>query len=289
MSQQRRPRASSAGHGRSRIPQRRRSGLARYASVGGRGIADTAGSVWPAGTDTLITDGYYTQEPVSYASDDDADITGSHPGGTTYTSQDPSPYSGGVPYANSGNAYTTRASSSNSATGRAGGYHGRSSLPRYLGAPNPRQTYPLDHYDAVGNYIGPPPPATSSSTSEYVQFPRLPDPEPTPSPEPIPAAARPPRRRLAARLERPRRSLPEQIVDGVRSLFHSASDLDELEFPPQPARTGTYLFCRHYLVDSCACITPLEPNEAGDYCQRCWEGRCSGPAPPGSTRRRAMW
>lgn len=52
--------------------------------------------------------------------------------------------------------------------------------------------------------------------------------------------------------------------------------------PRQRRRTGTHIFCKHSFKDSCRCCTPLKPDGEGDYCQRCWEGRCSGPRPPGS-------
>lgn len=52
--------------------------------------------------------------------------------------------------------------------------------------------------------------------------------------------------------------------------------------PRQRRRTGTHVFCKHSFKDSCRCCTPLKPDGEGDYCQRCWEGRCSGPRPPGS-------
>jgi hypothetical protein len=68
-----------------------------------------------------------------------------------------------------------------------------------------------------------------------------------------------------------------------------STESKEDEVPPQPPRTGVYLFCRHYLIEECACITPLEAGGPGDYCQRCWEGRCDGPRPPGSVVRKSLW
>jgi hypothetical protein len=84
-----------------------------------------------------------------------------------------------------------------------------------------------------------------------------------------------------------KRSFSEQIIGGVRNLLTSESNKDEI--PPQPPRTGVYLFCRHYLIEECACVTALEEGGEGDYCQRCWEGRCNGPRPPGSVLRRSLW
>lgn len=149
--------------------------------------------------------------------------------------------------------------------------------------PHPPQRFPADHYDALGNYIGAPPQDTYSSTTGFVSFPRYPEPEVPGPPSPAPA---PP---AASASQGSRRSLSGQLVDGVRSLFSPEPSPSEPQFPPQPPRTGVYLFCRHRLNDDCACITPLEDDEPGDYCQRCWEGRCKGPRPPGSTPRRSFW
>ncbi|KAL6919819.1 hypothetical protein ACHAPO_009436 [Fusarium lateritium] len=145
-----------------------------------------------------------------------------------------------------------------------------------------RQTYPSDHYDEVGNYIGPP--AVDANPGDLVSFPRLPDSDPsslegerenTGSQRHIPIS------------ETSKRSFSEQLVSGVRSFLTSESNKDQA--PPQPPRTGTYLFCRHYLIEECACVTALEEDGVGDYCQKCWEGRCNGPRPPRSVVRRSLW
>jgi hypothetical protein len=87
--------------------------------------------------------------------------------------------------------------------------------------------------------------------------------------------------------ETSKRSFSEQLVSGVRSILTSDPNKDQV--PPQPPRTGVYLFCRHYLIEECGCVTALEDGGVGDYCQKCWEGHCDGPRPPGSVLRRSLW
>ncbi|SCO79734.1 uncharacterized protein FRV6_03947 [Fusarium oxysporum] len=162
-------------------------------------------------------------------------------------------------------------------------YQNRRAYSASHGGRNLRQTYPSDHYDEAGNYVGPP--AVDSYSNDLVSFPRLPESDHS-SPElghGNQGGSRP-----NSTSETPnKRSFSEQLVDGVRGLLATESKEDEV--PPQPPRTGVYLFCRHYLIEECACITPLEDGGPGDYCQRCWEGRCDGPRPPGSVVRRSLW
>lgn len=183
------------------------------------------------------------------------------------------------PYQHQRNSYTGNLSQ----PGRyATSYQNRRTYSASHGGRSLRQTYPSDHYDEAGNYIGPP--AVDASPSHLVSFPRLPESNPS-SPDQDRENGSLPRHITMSDISK--RSFSEQLVSGVRSLLTSESNKDEV--PPQPPRTGTYLFCRHYLIEECACVTALEDGGAGDYCQKCWEGRCNGPRPPGSVLRRSLW
>ncbi|KAI8718981.1 hypothetical protein NCS52_00678400 [Fusarium sp. LHS14.1] len=311
------------GHGRSSQHARSRPdnhGIARSAPTSG--VVYTPGSVHPDhfyDRDDLEVADSYTEEPdtlqdtytspqpdtsVSYPgtsqyASQDRQTTGSYPEGVAYTRG--STYSGENTYTTGGSYYPrtysrggydwgsySRGSTYSPRSYPSGTYTSRDSnrvfsytLDGHLIPPSdPPRRFPADHYDGLGNYIGAPP--IYSSTTGFISFPRYPEPEapPSPSPPPPPSAPTP---------QNSRRSLSGQLVDGVRSLFSPEPATSEPQFPPQPPRTGVYLFCRHRLNDDCACITPLEDNEPGDYCQRCWEGRCEGPRPPGSTPRRSFW
>ncbi|KAM0341341.1 hypothetical protein ACHAPU_010084 [Fusarium lateritium] len=242
------------------------------------------------------------------------DLEGPSPHGTYYTTRDPrtgSSYPRPVPCSRSSslshaNNHTRNGHPSRNELPRSnpfldhgstrGSYSGNFSQPgRYAtsyqnrraysdsrGGRSLRQTYPSDHYDEAGNYVGPP--AVNSQPENLVSFPRLPESNHS-SPELDHETWS--FQRQTSMSDIPQRSFSEQLVDGVRSLL--ISDPNEPEIPPQTARTGVYLFCRHYLIEECACITPLEVDGLGDYCQKCWEGHCSGPRPPGSFPRRLLW
>ena len=162
-------------------------------------------------------------------------------------------------------------------------YQNRRAYSASHGGRSLRQTYPSDHYDEAGNYVGPP--AVGSYSNNLVSFPRLPESGHS-SPE-IDQGNQGGLRPNSASETPNKRSFSEQLIDGVRGLLSTESKEDEV--PPQPPRTGVYLFCRHYLIEECACITPLKDSGPGDYCQRCWEGRCDGPRPLGSVVRRSLW
>ncbi|KAM0564188.1 hypothetical protein ACHAPJ_000397 [Fusarium lateritium] len=192
-----------------------------------------------------------------------------------------------IPYSETGHPRGGSYSGNFSQRGRyATSYQNRRAYSASHGGRSLRQTYPSDHYDEAGNYIGPP--AVNSYFNDLVSFPRIPDPEPSPTTPENDLETRDfePRASIS---NQSRRTLSQQLVNGVRNLLTSDTGSTEPEIPPQPARTGVYLFCRHYLIEECACITPLETNGDGDYCQRCWEGRCNGPRPPGSVPRRTLW
>ncbi|KAH6961219.1 hypothetical protein DER45DRAFT_612144 [Fusarium avenaceum] len=242
------------------------------------------------------------------------DLEGPSPHGTYYTTRDPrtgSSYPRPVPYSRGGsfprvNGHIRDNHSPRNQSPRSnpfldhgsprGSYSGNFSQPgRYAtsyqnhraysashGGRNLRQTYPSDHYDEAGNYLGPP--DLNTQSENLVSFPRLPESNDS-SPELHHESLEFQRQRSTP--DTSKRSLSEQLVDGVRNLL--TSDSNEPEILPQPARTGVYLFCRHYLIEECACITPLEDGGLGDYCQLCWEGRCNGPRPPGSVSRRSLW
>lgn len=185
------------------------------------------------------------------------------------------------PYQHQRNSY----SGNFSQPGRyATGYQNRRTYSASHGGRNLRQTYPSDHYDEAGNYIGPP--AVDANSSDLVSFPRLRESN-EPSPEQTQENENDILQRQTSTSEPNKRSFSEQILGGVRNLLTSESNKDEI--PPQPPRSGVYLFCRHYLIEECACVTALEQGGEGDYCQRCWEGRCNGPRPPGSVPRRSLW
>ncbi|KAM0437792.1 hypothetical protein ACHAPT_002157 [Fusarium lateritium] len=318
MSHQRRSSTSQTYQGHSRRSQQSRSVAG---SAPASGITYTPGSVRPDdfydGADPRV----YTQEPDAfqdpYSSSLRTGISNSYRDQRQYAGQDRRStgsypgvaYNRGGTYAG-GNAYSRGGSFnarnySRSAYGGGnyprGGYYGSGTYARgdtYTGRDNrpssynpdgrwtrdsyPQQRFPADHYDALGNYIGAPPESTYSSTSGFISFPRFPEPEVPPSPSPPPRAPSPPP-------QNNRRSLSVQLVDGVRNLFSPEPASSEPQIPPQPPRTGVYLFCRHRNDGNCTCITPLEDNEPGDYCQRCWEGRCDGERPPGSTPKRSLW
>ncbi|RSL48212.1 hypothetical protein CEP54_013045 [Fusarium duplospermum] len=324
MSHQRRSSTSQTYQGHRRCSQHARSrsdnnGVARSAPTSG--IVYTPGSVHPDDfydRDEFEVADTYTEEPEAlqdtYTSPQ-ADTSGSYPDTTQYASQDvqtAGSYPGGVAYTRGGTyaggnthtrggSYDARnysrgydwGSYSRSGTYSAGNYARGGTYPGrdnrvfsytrdgyLIQNSEPRRRFPDDHYDGLGNYIGAPP--IYSSTTGFTSFPRYPEPEVPSSPSPPPP---PP----APAAQNNRRSLSGQLVDGVRSLFSPEPASSEPQVPPQPARTGVYLFCRHRLNDDCACITPLEDNEPGDYCQKCWEGRCKGPRPPGSTPKRSFW
>ncbi|KAJ4216218.1 hypothetical protein FSOLCH5_000875 [Fusarium solani] len=322
---QRRPSTSQTYQGHRRSSQHTQScsdshGIARSAPTSS--VTYTPGSVHPDDfydRDELEVANSYTEEPgalqdtysrpqsdtrVSYPDPaqyarQDRQTAGSYPGGVAYTRG--GTYAGGNTHTRGGSfdarnysrgaydwgSYSRGSTYSPRDYVRGGTYPGRDNRvfsftqDGYLMQdPDPPRRFPADHYDALGNYIGAPP--IYSSTTGFISFPRYPEPEAphSPSPPPQPPAPAP---------QNNRRSLSGQLVDGVRSLFSPEPAPSEPQFPPQPPRTGVYLFCRHRLNDDCACITPLEDNEPGDYCQRCWEGRCKGPRPPGSTPKRSFW
>ncbi|KAM0354054.1 hypothetical protein HYE67_008963 [Fusarium culmorum] len=161
-------------------------------------------------------------------------------------------------------------------------YQNRRTYSASHGGRSLRQTYPSDHYDEAENYIGPP--AVHDNPSDLVSFPRLPDSDPSSLED---EQENTESHQHISMSETSKRSFSEQLVSGVRNLLTSESNKDQV--PPQPPRTGAYLFCRHYLIEECACITPLEDDGVGDYCQKCWEGRCDGPRPPQSVVRRSLW
>lgn len=322
---QRRSSTSQTYQGHRRSSQRARSrsdnhGIARSAPTSG--ITYTPGSVHPDDfydRDELEVADSYTEgpgalqdtysspqsdtrvsypDPAQYASQG-RQTAGSYPGGVAYTRG--GTYAGGNTHTRGGSfdarnysrgaydwgSYSRGSTDSPRDYARGSTYPGRDNRVfsytldgHLIPDPDPPRRFPADHYDALGNYIGAPP--IYSSTTGFISFPRYPEPEAPhpPSPPPPPPATAP---------QNNRRSLSGQLVDGVRSLFSPEPAPSEPQFPPQPPRTGVYLFCRHRLNDDCACITPLEDNEPGDYCQRCWEGRCKGPRPPGSTPKRSFW
>ncbi|KAF4458349.1 hypothetical protein FALBO_14922 [Fusarium albosuccineum] len=313
MSYYRRPGASRPPYSRPQNPFRPQSGPAAYNTQDtargdpSNGFTYRRGSVLysdPYGEETALIDGPYTEEPSDYYDSGEADADTSYPGDGYYTNQDDedNSYSGGNTYTRGGpygtNPFAPRGSyagnpfaprNSYAASPIQGGppagcYWSRRSYPTYTGTPTLQQTYPSDHYAAAGNYVGPPPIEYPETASGFVSFPRYPEPEPELSLEPETSPE--PERQYHSRPRR--RAFTTQLVDGVRNLLSSGADSNEPQFPPQPPRTGVYLFCRHFVTDECACITPLEPDETGDYCQRCWEGRCSGPRPPGSVPRRSL-
>ncbi|KAM0216866.1 hypothetical protein ACHAQI_002522 [Fusarium lateritium] len=239
------------------------------------------------------------------------DLEGPSPHGTYYTTRDPrtgSSYPRPIPYSRGGsfprvnghghssrnefprsNPFLDHGSPRGSYSGNfsqpgryATSYQNRRAYSASRGGRNLRQMYPSDHYDEAGNYVGPP--DLNAHSENLVSFPRLPESNSS-SPELDHETLVFQRQRSTP--DTSKRSFSEQFVDGVRNLL--ISDSNEAEIPPQPARTGVYLFCRHYLIEECACITPLEDGGLGDYCQECWEGRCNGPRPPGSVPRRSLW
>ncbi|KAF5018404.1 hypothetical protein F66182_9611 [Fusarium sp. NRRL 66182] len=283
---------------------------ARRESTFSSGITYTPGSVFPR--HVSLTD---TGHPLQGRSSCDLSLEGPSPHGTYYATADPrtaSSYPGPVshnradsyPYANGdarGSQHPGNDPHSENDYPRSGSYSGNFSQPgRYATSyqnrraysashrgRNLRQTYPSDHYDTAGNYIGPP--NVDSYSGGLVSFPRIPESEPSSS-SPELALDTSEFYRQSSASSYPRRNFSEQLVNGVRNLFNPEPAAGEQhEILPQPARTGVYLFCRHYLIEECACITPLELSGDGDYCQRCWEGRCDGPRPPGSVSRRLLW
>ncbi|KAF4456818.1 hypothetical protein F53441_1115 [Fusarium austroafricanum] len=114
-------------------------------------------------------------------------------------------------------------------------YQNRRAYSASHGGRSLRQTYPSDHYDKAGNYVGPP--AVDSFSSDLVSFPRLPESD-TSSAEHDPENQRI-QRQISMSETSSKRSFSEQIVDGVRNLLSSESK--EEETPPQPPRTGAYL------------------------------------------------
>ncbi|SPJ83820.1 uncharacterized protein FTOL_10336 [Fusarium torulosum] len=311
-------RTASAPHVQGRYIGHRGDALVDYDDVDTRRYASsTSGSTCTHGPalprNVAVAEAGNSREESSYDLSEH-DLEGPSPHGTYYTTRDPrtgSSYPRPVPYSRGGSfsrvsGHVRDDHSSRNEFHRSspfldhgsprGSYSGNFSQPgRYAtsyqnrrtysashGGRNLRQTYPSDHYDEAGNYVGPP--DLNTHSENLVSFPRLPESNSS-SPELDHETLE--FQRQTSTPGTSKRSFSEQFVDGVRNLL--ISDSNEPEIPPQPARTGVYLFCRHYLIEECACITPLEDGELGDYCQVCWEGRCSGPRPPGSVLRRSLW
>ncbi|KPA46610.1 hypothetical protein FLAG1_00473 [Fusarium langsethiae] len=279
----------------------------RYASSTS-GVTYTRGSVLPDGVSIADSDEF---EEESFCDLSDYELEGPSPHGTYYTtanhrygSSQPRPIA-----SNKGGCHTHADGSArrgfqpgndlsriSTYQHQRNSYSGNFSQPgRYAtsyqncrtysashGGRNLRQTYPSDHYDEAGNYTGPP--AVDANPGDLVSFPRLPDSDPPSLEDEHENTGS---QRHISISETSKRSFSEQLVSGVRSLWTSESNKDQVA--PQPPRTGTYLFCRHYLIEECACITALEDDGVGDYCQKCWEGRCDGPRPPHSVVRRSLW
>ncbi|GKT98362.1 unnamed protein product [Fusarium langsethiae] len=251
----------------------------RYASSTS-GVTYTRGSVLPDGVSIADSDEF---EEESFCDLSDYELEGPSPHGTYYTtanyrygSSQPRPIA-----SNKGGCHTHADGSARR------GFQPGNDLSRISTYQHQRNSYSgnfsqPDHYDEAGNYTGPP--AVDANPGDLVSFPRLPDSDPPSLEDEHENTGS---QRHISISETSKRSFSEQLVSGVRSLWTSESNKDQVA--PQPPRTGTYLFCRHYLIEECACITALEDDGVGDYCQKCWEGRCDGPRPPHSVVRRSLW